>query len=272
MFFRLLFSFFSVIPFTASVITSITISQNSDGQPQVPTPTAILSPAPEQSTCLPNYQPIHLRYPPTLSTSIDKTWVPPPPAWIYGNWKIIASSRPTYHQLYNFQHDCYPVLPINTSVTSGLQVDLTSWNLAPSATNATLNSTILTAFGYDTPVTTVAPSVFRFNGTGYLATVSNEWEITSWGYDTNGIGYRTEYETAAAGAGGPCINILSRSEKGPSPATLSDIFAALHEVYTADTDLLGLAKNVTKLVIDGRRTGQAPVACSIGCMDNIDLV
>jgi hypothetical protein len=213
---------------------------------------------------------VKLRYPPTVDATADNTWTPPPPAWLFGNWKIRYSSRPSYQKLYNFQHDCYPVLPTNTSVTSGLQIDLTSFNLPPNPSNATLNEMILTAFGYDTPLTNIAPSVYRFDGTGYLSGVSNIWEETAWGYDTKGVGYRVEYETAVVGEG-PCVNILSREETGPSQETLKEIFNSMRELYAGNESLLELVQNVTQLVVDGRRTATAPVACDMSCVDNADL-
>jgi hypothetical protein len=59
------------------------------------------------------------------------------------------------------------------SITSNLQIDLTSFNLPQNSINATLNDVIVTAFRYDTPLNNVVPSVYRFNGTGYLSSESN---------------------------------------------------------------------------------------------------
>ena len=265
-------SLIALFYFNYAVATStVAVSQMSDGQPQAPSPASTSSAAQEHPTCLP-YQDVNLRYPPTVNATIEHIWTPPPPAWLFGNWKITYSSRPSYHALYNFQHDCYPVLPTNTSVTSGLQIDLTSFNPSPKWSNATLNDAIVTAFGYDAPLTDLAPSVYCFNGTGYLSSESNIWEETAWGYDTDGVGYRVEYETAAAGAGGPCINVLSRGETGPSQATLNEILNGMRELYAGNKPLLELAHNVSKLHIDGRRTGNAPVACDMSCMENADLV
>lgn len=146
---------------------------------------------------------------------------------------------------------------------------MTSWNLPPS-NNATLNHAIFTAFGYDTPLA-VAAYVFRFNGTGILSTTSNEWEVTAWGYDSDSVGYRVEFETEAPGAGGPCINVLSREETGPTRETVEGILTGMREVYANDEGLLGLVANVTRMHVDGRRTGSAPVSCGVGCMANVDL-
>ena len=72
----------------------------------------------------------------------------------------------------------------------------------------------------------------------------------------------------------PCINVLSQEETGPSPETMKEILESMRKLYAGNQYLLHLAENVTKLHIDGRRTGKAPVACDLSClscMGNADL-
>ena len=120
-----------------SQTTVVTLSQTFNTQPQVHARTPTSSVAQERQTCLP-CQHVKLRHPPTLNVTLDRTWTPPPPAWLFGNWKITYSSRPSYHTLYNFQHDCYPGFPMNASIAPGLQFDLMNFKPSPKSKNTTI--------------------------------------------------------------------------------------------------------------------------------------
>jgi len=261
----------SVAESTAAPIIAAN-SQIFDGGQQVPLSPSYMEAEP---TCLPYNNKVSLRYPPSIDDNTRTwpawtAWTAFPPAWLFGNWKVRYSSQPVYRALYNFQSDTYPVLPTDGSDPPGRQYDVVSFSAVADATDATLGPVVVTAFGYDTPLPHVAPGVYRFHGSGALAHVTNTWEVLAWGYDSDAVAWRLEYETAHSG-GVPNFNILSREETGPSPRTLAAIFDAMEHLFHDDADLLALARNLTALPLDGRRTGLPPVACDEACMLNTAL-
>ena len=226
---------------------------------------------------------ISVRLPPIVyePATYSSDWIPPPPNYHWGNWKVGYSSQVVYHYLANFQVDHYGLVP-NETTSYGKQVDLTSWS-----TNLTdvTNSNTSSVFGYDTPVlfegtdTTAGNNagVYRFVGEGVLATVTNSWQVLAWGIDSHGIEYRFEAETPAEGqgtAGSPAgINLLSRAEGGPTAATRDALFAAFEQKcdqYGAE-DWKAILKNVTALPLDGRRTGLRPISCDKRCQTNAQM-
>lgn len=248
--------FLSLMLATVTIATSI--SQIPDGQVHVPaaSPSAIC--APEQ---------IAVRLPPTqFPPSEQPPFNAPPPYWIWGNWKLLYSSRPEYHQLANIQPDHYGIMPNETS-PYGYQTDLTSWsNFANQS-----DPTIYTAFGFDQPRPEVGPIVFLFTGTGKL-NISTYWELLGWGYDTNGIGFRVEYESQIPFAGyQPSINFSSREETGLPAATLAKLHKMLGTIFAGHAELSALLANVTAVPLDGRRTGKSPVPCGMQCIQNENI-
>ena len=166
------------------------------------------------------------------------------------------------------QYDGSPVFP-QSDTLPGQNNDLTSYTLA--------NQTeVLTAYGIDTPRRSNDPSlgpeweaVYDFVGTGGLATVNNTWEMLAWGYDTYGDGYHVVDETPVARTGAPAgLDILSRSEGGPSTETLKEIYGALVQLDNAE--LTELVHSTRKLIVDGNRSGSPPVACDTACVNNTD--
>lgn len=215
---------------------------------------------------------IQFRFPPTVNKSLDATWTTPPEGWLYGSWKVRFSSRAVYTHLYNFEADTYPALPTNVSIPAGRNIDLTSFQIAPTG-NATIDNAVITIFGYDYPQTDIAPHVFQFRGTGSQSATINNWELLAWGYDQSGDEWRAEYETAyrtATQYGEPCINILSRAEDGPDTETYQKILDAMRETFTSQPDLFVYISNITELPRDGRRVGQSPIACDLACMENAE--
>ena len=91
--------------------------------------------------------------------------------------------------------------------------------------------------------------------------------MLAWGYDTYGEGCHVVYETPVARTGAPAgLDILSRSECGPSTETLKGIYSALVQLNNAE--LTGLVHSSRKLVVDGKRSGSPPVACDTACVNN----
>lgn len=214
---------------------------------------------------------IQFRFPPTLDTSLDATWIEPPLGYIYGNWKVRYSSRAVYSNLYNFEADTYPALPTNTSIPEGRNIDLTSFQTAITG-NASIDNHVITVFGYDYSLTDIAPYVFQFRGEGTQAATINNWELLAWGYDRYGVPWRAEYETeyqTATQYGEPCINVLSRVEDGPDSETYQQILLAMQKTFASNKDLLTSATNITELPRDGRRTRRPPVSCDMACMQNL---
>ena len=225
------------------------------------------------------------RLPPSLDPKVNTTppaWASPPSGWIYGNWKITYSSNVGYQYLYSLEFDSSPILPTcfspdpaayPLSTFPGQNVDLQTWSAAANDSVGN-SSTVLSAFGVDTPRRTDFSalgrgwdSVFDFAGTGALAGVNNTWELLAWGCDEKGDGHMAIYETAvSSGYAPPEVDIESRSEAGPSAATLEAIYRALRALGNEDLD--ALVANVTKLTVDGRRDGQPPFVFGPSCVNN----
>lgn len=213
---------------------------------------------------------IQFRFPPSVDPSLDASWAAPPPGWIYGSWKVRYSSRAVYQYLWNFEADTYPALPTNISVPEGRNIDLTSFQTAPTG-NATIDQHITTVFGYDYPQTDIAPYVFQFRGEGLQSATVNMWELLAWGSDENGLQWRVEYETeyhTSTQYGEPCINVVSRDENGPDPKTYQWILKGLQMTFASHSDLSLYASNITELPRDTRRLNMPPVACDAACMQN----
>lgn len=216
-------------------------------------------------------QKVQARLPPTVApnTSLFSSWVAPPPGWFYGNWKVTYTSQPAYFPFHNFQWDSSPLFPQSTGLP-GQNNDLTSYQLAN-------DSTVVTAYGIDTPRRSNDPSlgpewdsVYDFDGTGALASVNNSWELLAWGYDTCGDAYTIIYETPVVAINSLSgLDIDSRSEHRPSPKTLEGIYDAL--THLNNTELTELVRTTRKLVVDGRRTELPPVECDARCVDNTNL-
>lgn len=165
--------------------------------------------------------------------------------------------------LYNFQFDSSPVFPGNASYPFGRNNDLTSFQTKNS-------STIITAYGFDTPRASLGPFVFDYVGTGVFDVINNTWELMAWGYDTCGNGYFLNYETPVAATGAPAdLDIQSRVEDGPSEETLQELIKGVEAL--GNDELTKLAQQLTKLPIDGRRSGKPPVVCDEACVENLDV-
>ena len=103
-----------------------------------------------------------------------------------------------------------------------------------------------------------------------MTAVNNSIEFLEWGYDTLGVPYVVIYETAVASSGAPPdIDIESRSDTGPSEATLSEIRDALLALNNAQ--ITALVHQVVPLVQNGARRGSGPVVCDEACVSNEGL-
>ena len=157
-----------------------------------------------------------------------------------------------------------------SDVLPGQNNDLSSYQLP--------NSTVVqTAYGIDTPRRsndkTLGPEwddVYDFVGTGFLSSVNNSIEVLSWGYDTLGVPYLVLYETPVAATGAPAdIDIESRSDTGPTKATLSKLFDAL--LALNNPEITQLVHQTVQLVQNGARNNLGPVVCDAACVNNTNL-
>lgn len=191
-----------------------------------------------------------------------------PAGWLYGNWHVTYSSQPTYLSLLNLQWSPSPHFP-GSDALPGQNNDLSSFQLAN-------DPTVRTAYGIDTPRRSNNKTlgsgwndVYDFVGTGGLAAVNNSIEIMAWGYDTEGVPYTVMYETAVLDPAQPQpadLDIDSKSDMGPTNATLHFIFKALLEL--GNQDISELVKQTVPLVQNGARRGLGPVVCDAACVNN----
>ena len=196
-----------------------------------------------------------------------------PVGWRYGNWKFTSSSQPAYAAFVNVQWDLSPSFPQSATIP-GQDNDVASFQIAGDP-----SGTILTLYGIDTPRLSNDPSigsgwadVYDWVGAGAVSTMNNSIEVIAWGYDTDGIPYTLVYETPITDPAHPQpadIDVASRSDSGPSQATLTEVFAALSSLGNQElSDLIG---QVVPLVQNGARDGQPPVTCDATCMSNSDF-
>lgn len=71
---------------------------------------------------------------------------------------------------------------------------------------------------------------------------------------------------ADAGFVPPCLDIVSRSDKGPSKATMDAIYDGITDLH--NDVLTALVKNVVKMVQNGGRTGELYPSCNVTCQAN----
>lgn len=220
-----------------------------------------------------------VRPPPTfnISSPANEQWVPAPIGFQYGHWWVARSSNPTYFPIYNFQHDAYPVFPSGSypgllpnatiNASNPPVVDLTSFN-----SNATNDTNVYTAFGYDWPRPGIPKGwVFDWEGTGTLSKTGNTWELLAWGFDTTGAEWTLIYETPVprsnASVGAPAaLDIECRNKNGPSNETYSTIMKGIKKL--AIPELTALADQIRLLSTDHRRDGSPPIACDEVCVEN----
>lgn len=205
---------------------------------------------------------VHVRLPPSIDTanSTYSRWTLPPDGWLFGTWSQTYTSQPIYLGYLNFQFESSPFFP-QSGDSLGKLNDLSTFQLAGSPT-------IYSIFGSDTPVRsnqrTLGPEwdyAFEFaaslgsNNTNYM------WSMIGWGYDTCGVGYFVVYEDSS-----PTLDILSRSDDGPSESTLEEIFSAIREL--GNGELAQLVNQTVAMVQNGARRGSPPFQCGVDCVNN----
>ncbi|TCD61344.1 hypothetical protein EIP91_008571 [Steccherinum ochraceum] len=209
-----------------------------------------------------------VRLPPFLCTreARGSSYKPLPTGWLYGNWKLTYSSQASYQSLENLELDSSPVFPQSAALL-GQANDLSSYTLP--------NSTILqTGYGVDTPRRsrdkTLGPEwddVYDFVGNGVLAITDTSFAFLAWGYDTIGVPYVVIYESPVTLTGIPsAIDIESRSQGGPSKATLDKIFQELRALN--NPEITQLVYQIKPLVRNGNRANTGPVVCDAACVNN----
>lgn len=135
-----------------------------------------------------------------------------------------------------------------------------------------LNETSFVFKNYGVDILTVingkpVPDSYAYIPTTPLAFTNNTWEVISWGYDDDRVPYSVAYETPAdSGLVRPCLDIISRSDKGPSKATLDAIYNGIDDLH--NDALTALLKNVVELTQNGGRNGQLYPSCDATCQAN----
>jgi hypothetical protein len=204
---------------------------------------------------------IEFRLPPTFELPSQHAWEPTPPFWFLGTWYFGYSNSLIYQLFQDMQWTLYPT---GTYGIDGTLQDLT--------TEFALNKTsfVFKNYGIDTPTVikgTPVPDSYTYIPTPPLTFANNTWEVIAWGYDSEGVPYSVLYETPAdGGLVGPSLDIISRSDKGPSKPTLDTIYDGIKDLHNDALD--ALLKNVVKLPQNGGRNGQLFPSCNATCQTN----
>jgi hypothetical protein len=160
------------------------------------------------------------------------------------------------------------------------------WTLSPRLPNTpddTLNdvvtyqhgnssdTTLYYIYGVDFPTVTdniTQHDEYDWKPTGALAFAFNTFKVIAWGYDEEGVPYAALYETKSLGQTEESFDIISRSDKGPSGATLSMISKAVDYLGIASLTALKNEAMEVALLQDGARVGQPYPLCNSTCMMN----
>ena len=204
---------------------------------------------------------IEFRLPPTFELPSHHAWEPTPPFWFLGTWYFGYSNSVVYQLFQDMQWTLYPT---GTYGIDGTLQDLT--------TEFALNKTsfVFKNYGIDTPTVikgTPVPDSYTYIPTPPLTFANNTWEVLAWGYDSEGVPYSVLYETPAdGGLVGPSLDIISRSDKGPSKPTLDAIYDGIKDLHNDALD--ALLKIVVKMPQNGGRNGQLFPSCNATCQTN----
>ena len=213
---------------------------------------------------------VHTRIPPLINPNPERfaSWMPPPADWLFGNWKFTYTSQPLYlADWQNAQVDISPTFPANASLPGQLN-DLTSYQPPNSATVATFYVIDTPHRSSNTSLGIEWDAVFDFQGVGAISTINSSWAILAWGYDTCGLPFFVMYQTETASiTSSPDLDILSRSDQGPTKETLVEILRSLRAL--GDEGITALVGQIKPTIQDGKRRGQPPVVCDEACVDNI---
>ncbi|KAN0112531.1 hypothetical protein V8E51_005482 [Hyaloscypha variabilis] len=204
---------------------------------------------------------IEIRLPPTFQLPSQIDWEPTPPFWFLGTWYFAYSNSVVYQLFQNMQWTLYPT---GTYGIDGTLQDLTS----EFALNKT--SFVFKNYGVDTPTVIngqPVPDSYTYVPTPPLTFANNTWEVIAWGYDSDGVPYAVVYETPAdGGLVGPSLDIISRSDKGPSKPTLDAIYDGINDLH--NDALSAVLKIVVKLTQNGGRNGELFPSCNATCQTN----
>lgn len=205
--------------------------------------------------------PINFRLPPTFLLPAHHSWEPTPPMWFFGTWYFGHSNSPVYQLFQDMQWTLYPT---GTFGIDGTLQDLTT----EFAVNET--SFVFKNYGIDTPTVingAPVPDSYTYIPTPPLAFANNTWEVIAWGYDSEGVPYAVVYETPEdGGLIGPVLDIISRSDKGPTKATLDAIYDGINDLHNDALDVL--LKAVVVLPQNGARNGELYPSCNATCQAN----
>jgi len=158
----------------------------------------------------------------------------------------------------------WTLYPTGTYGLDGTLQDLT--------TEFALNETsfVFKNYGVDTPTLIngqPVPDSYTYIPTPPLTFANNTWEVIAWGYDSDGVPYAVVYETPAdGGIVGPSLDIISRSDKGPSKPTMDAIYDGISDLH--NDALTALLKIVVKLPQNGARNGELFPSCNATCQTN----
>ncbi|RYP61827.1 hypothetical protein DL770_009696 [Monosporascus sp. CRB-9-2] len=182
------------------------------------------------------------------------SWTPPPPGWIFGNWKVTWSSTPVYLSLHNFEVDLSPVFP-QTQTSVNQMNDLSSYQLEGEK-NLTLY------YGVDT-MRPENDGIYNFTSPAFGSASEYRLEILIWGYDTAGVGYKVTYENIRGEDAPEALSIESRVPHGPTDETFAEIVAEIEGL--GSEPLSTLARDMVRLTQNGGRDGM-PAVCDAACV------
>ncbi|KIW30520.1 uncharacterized protein PV07_06259 [Cladophialophora immunda] len=209
--------------------------------------------------------PIQLRTPPTFNEESSKPWDPLPPNWFLGNWFITYSNQELYHIFRNF------IWTLTRPCADDACYSLEAAHLADLASFQLVNDTQkpnATYFGYslDTAIADGGDGAYHSVPTGSLAPQNNTYEVISWGYDSEGVGFVVVYETPAASETAASLDIFSRAPSGPTNDTLDAIQTGIQKL--GNKKLIDLLKDVTRTPQDGGRKNDPWPSCNATCRTN----
>ncbi|RYP44506.1 hypothetical protein DL768_009045 [Monosporascus sp. mg162] len=146
------------------------------------------------------------------------SWTPPPPGWIFGNWKVTWSSAPVYLSLHNFEVDLSPVFP-QTQTSVNQMNDLSSYQLEG-------EKDLTLFYGVDT-MRPENDGIYNFTSPALGSGSEYRLEILIWGYDTAGVGYKVTFENTRGEDAPEALSIESRVTHGPTNETFAEIVAEI---------------------------------------------
>jgi hypothetical protein len=115
----------------------------------------------------------------------------------------------------------------------------------------------------------LGPNSYHSVPAGELKAQDNAWEIIGWGYDCEGVPRAAVFETKAKSGTTESLDIVSRSDKGPSAVTLGMIRETVRGLQNQRLGVL--ERGLIRTVQDGERNGMGWPGCNETCRSNGEL-